>query len=88
MKEATMTRKVEDIPGYDDVAEKFVKDLPPRIRVLGLTPAQRLAGLSEEQRILTLSDATLRQFSDSYLTTFSAEVQDAIRRRIGRPATI
>jgi hypothetical protein len=86
MKEATMTQKMEDIPGYDDIFEKILEELPPRTRMVGLTPEQRLEGLSEEQRILALSDETLRQFPDSYLRTFSPEAQETLRRRIGRPA--
>ncbi len=94
MKEATMTQKIEDIPGYDDIFEKILEELPPQKRMLGLAPEQRLAGLapeqrlaglSEEQRLLALSDEMLRAFPDSYLRTFSVAAQDALRRRIGRP---
>ena len=35
---------------------------------------------------LALSDELLRQFPDTYLRTLPADVQDAVRRRIGRPA--
>ena len=87
MKEATMTQKIEDIPGYEDIFEKILEELPPRTRMVGLTPEQRLEGLSEEQRILALSDETLRQFPDSYLQTLSAEGQEAVRKRIGRPTS-
>ncbi len=104
IKETAMTTKIEDIPGYYEVAEKFLADLPPRTRVHGLTPEQRmeglapeqrvegltpeqrLAGLSDEERLLTLSDETLRQLPDTYLRTLSAQAQEALRRRIGRPA--
>jgi hypothetical protein len=77
MKETTMTQKIEDIPGYDDIFEKILDDLPPH---------KRLLGVPEERRLLALSDEMLRQFPDSYLRTFSAEAQEEIRRRIGRPA--
>jgi hypothetical protein len=77
VKEKAMTQKIEDIPGYDDIFEKIVQDLPPEKRLLGLTP---------EQQLLALSDELLRQFPESYLRTLSAETQETIRRRIGRPA--
>lgn len=95
MKETTMTQKIEDIPGYDDIYEKILEDLPPEKRMLGLAPEQRVAGLAPEQRlagltpeqqVLALSDEVLRQFPDSYLRTLSPEAQQAIQKRIGRPA--
>jgi hypothetical protein len=112
MKETTMGQKIEELPGYDDIFEKILEELPPEKRLLGLTPEQRLAGiapekrlsgltpeqrlagiapekrlsgLTPEQQILALSDDVLRQFPDSYLCTLPAEIQDALRRRIGRP---
>jgi hypothetical protein len=56
--------------------EKILDDLPPE---------KRLLGLSEEQKVLANSDETLRQLPDSYLRTFSTEVQEILRKRIGRP---
>lgn len=76
MKETKMTQKIENIPGYYDIFQKLLEDLPPE---------KRLGGLSPEQQVLALSDEVLRQFPDRYLRTLSAETQDAIRARIGRP---
>ncbi|WP_437728603.1 hypothetical protein [Sorangium sp. So ce861] len=51
-----------------------------------MTPEERLAGLPPAYQLLVLSDEVLRTFPDEYLRSLPAEVQDAIRRRIGRPS--
>ncbi|MGK4005039.1 hypothetical protein WMF31_20600 [Sorangium sp. So ce1036] len=66
--------------------EEVLSAYPPEQRVAGLAPEQRLAGLAPEQQLLAVSDAVLRGMPDEYLRTLPAEVQDAIRRRIGRPS--
>jgi hypothetical protein len=76
-RETTMTQKIEDMPGYDDIFQKIQEELPLRKRLVGLTP---------EQQVLALSDEVLREFPDTYLRTLSPETQEAIRNRIGRPA--
>jgi hypothetical protein len=63
-----------------------LEGLAPAERLEGLAPAERVEGLTPEQLILTLPDETLRSMSDDYLRTLSAEVQQAVRHRIGRPA--
>jgi hypothetical protein len=100
-KETKMAQKMEDMPGYDDIFEKILEEMPPEKRLLGLAPEQRLdifekileemplekrlLGLTPEQQVLALSDQVLRQFPDTYLRTLSSETQEMIRRRIGRP---
>jgi hypothetical protein len=54
-KGTTMTQRIEDMPGYDDIFEKILEELPPEKRLLGLTPEQRLAGLAPEQRLAGLA---------------------------------
>jgi hypothetical protein len=66
--------------------EQRLAGLPPEQRLAGLPPEQRLAGLPPEQQPLALSDEVLRRFPDEYLLSLPTEVQDAIRRRIGRPS--
>jgi hypothetical protein len=91
-----MKQNIKDMPGYDEVfhklleafsAEEILAAYPPEQRLAGLLPEQRLAGLPPEQQTLALSDEVLRRLPDSYLQTLSPEVQEAIRRRIGRPAS-
>ena len=71
-----MTQKTEDLPGYDDVFEKILEEMPLEKRLLGLTL---------EQKILANPDEVLRQLPDAYLRTLSPETQQALRKRIGRP---
>jgi hypothetical protein len=77
MKETKMTQRIEDMPGYKDIYEQILEDLPVEMRLIGIP---------EEERLLALSDETLRQLPDSYLRTFSETAQEAFRKRIGRPA--
>jgi len=74
--------------------EERLAGLSPKQRLAGLAPEQRLAGLAPEQvlsafppeqRLLSLPDDALRALSDDYLCTLPADVQDAVRKRIGRP---
>jgi hypothetical protein len=57
-------RRIQDMPGFDEMWEKFMVDLPFEQRIVGMSteevlshfsPEQRLAGLSPEQRLLGLS---------------------------------
>jgi len=64
-----------------------VEGLAPEERLAGLTPEQRLAGLAPEQQVLALSDGVLRGLPKEYLSSLSADVQEAIRRRLGTKAT-
>ena len=45
-----------------------------------------MKNLFKDQQVLALSDDVLRTLPDAYLRTLSAETQDVIRLRIGRPA--
>ncbi|KYG04538.1 hypothetical protein BE21_46255 [Sorangium cellulosum] len=90
-----MMQDVEEMEGYDEMLQKLLDSLPIERRLAGLTPEERLAGLAPEERLaglspahqlLALSDEALRGFPDEYLRSLPAEVQDAIRRRIGRPS--
>ncbi|WP_437338875.1 hypothetical protein [Sorangium sp. So ce394] len=91
--EGTM-QDVEELEGYDEMLQKLLDSLPVERRLVGLTPEERLAGLAPEERLaglspahqlLALSDEALRGFPDEHLRSLPAEVQDAIRKRIGRP---
>ncbi|KYF89699.1 hypothetical protein BE20_19895 [Sorangium cellulosum] len=91
--EGTM-QDVEELEGYDEMLQKLLDSLPVERRLAGLTPEERLAGLAPEERLaglspahqlLALSDEALRGFPDEHLRSLPAEVQDAIRKRIGRP---
>ena len=67
--------------------EERLAGLAPEERLAGLAPEQRLAGLAPEQQVLALSDEVLRGLPKEYLSTLPADVQEAIRRRIGTKAT-
>lgn len=66
--------------------QQLLDSLPIERRLAGLTLEERLAGLPPAYQLLALSDEVLRGFPDEYLRSLPAEVQDAIRRRIGRPS--
>jgi hypothetical protein len=92
--EDTTMQDVEQLEGYEEMVRKFASRLTPAQRLAGLTPEQRLADLSPEQRLADLSpeqrllampDDALRALSDDYLRSLPPEVQDALRKRIGRP---
>jgi hypothetical protein len=74
--EDTTMQDMEKREGYDEMVKKFVGRL---------TLEQRLAGLTLEQVLGTLTDDALRALSDDYLRTLPPDVQEAIRKRIGRP---
>ncbi|WP_438020611.1 hypothetical protein WMF18_16705 [Sorangium sp. So ce315] len=76
---------VKELEGYDEMLQKLLDSLPAERRLAGLAPEERLAGLPPTRQLLALSDDVLRGFADEYLRSLPAEVQDAIRRRIGRP---
>ena len=63
-----------------------VAGLAPQDRVAGLSPEARLADLAPEQQVLALSDVVLRGLPQEYLGSLPADVQEAIRRRIGTKA--
>jgi hypothetical protein len=80
---------------YRESVQRWLSSLTPaeraegltlRERLEGLSPQERLEGLPESDLVLMLSDEGLRSMSDEYLRTLPPEAQEAIRRRIGRPA--
>ena len=84
--EDTNMQNVEEMEGYEEMVRKFASGLTPEQRFAGLTPEQRLAGLAPEQLLLAMPDDHLRALPDGYLRSLPADVQDAIRKRIGRPS--
>jgi hypothetical protein len=72
----------------EDVIPRFT----PEQRLAGLAPEERLAGLAPEQvaqalgdqAFLALPDHALRLMPDEAFSGLSADVREAIRRRIGR----
>jgi len=77
---------VKMMEGYEEMRRKFVSSLTPEERLAGLAPEQRLAGLTPEQQLLAMANDVLRVLPDDYLRSLPADVQDAIRTRIGRPS--
>ncbi|WP_438025783.1 hypothetical protein [Sorangium sp. So ce233] len=64
MMEASVKQDIKDIPGFDEMFEKFLDSVPlekflarytPEQRLAGLAPEQRLAGLAPEQRLAGLA---------------------------------
>lgn len=78
-------QNVKDMEGYDEMMQKFIDSLPVELRLAGLAPEERLVDLPPERQVLALSDEVLRTLPDEYLRTLPADVQAAIRTRIGRP---
>lgn len=87
-----MTVEGDEQKDYDEVIQKFLDQLSPEQRMMGLSPEQRTAGLSLEQRLATLApeqiifllpEDVLRGFSGDVLASLPAPVRDAIRKRTG-----
>jgi hypothetical protein len=77
---------------YDEARLAFLKSIPVKDRLAGLTPEQRLDGLPPEQigralapgdLVLALSDEALRALSNDYIQTLPADVQRKVRARRG-----
>jgi hypothetical protein len=79
-------RDVKKPEGYEEMVLEFVRSLTPEQLLAGLSLEQLLAGLSPEQRLLGLTDDALRALSEDYVRSLPADVQDAIRKRIGGPS--
>jgi hypothetical protein len=78
---------MQDMPGTDEIIQQMLDSLPVEQRLAGLAPEQRLAGLTPEQQVLALSDDVLRGLPSGYLSSLPADIQEAIRRRIGAKTT-
>jgi len=76
-----------DMPGTDEIIQQMLDSRPPEQRLAGLAPEQRLAGLAPEEQVLALSDEVLRGLPEAYVSSLQANIQQAIRRRIGPKAT-
>ena len=64
--------------------EERLHGLPPEERLRGLPPEERLRGLSHEQVALAMPDEILRILPEDYIQSLPAQVQRAIRERLGR----
>ena len=84
--EGTTMQDMKEMEGYEEMVQKFASGLTLEQRLAGLAPEQRLAGLAPEQLLLAMPDDLLRALSDEYLRSLRIDVQDAIRKRIGRPS--
>jgi hypothetical protein len=88
-------KNLAELEDYHAVVQRWLRDLTPaerleglapRERLEGLGPRERLEGLGREDLLLALPDDILRGMSDDFLRTLPTAAQEAIRRRIGRPA--
>ncbi len=84
-----------EIEERHEVVQRWLSSLTPaerleglglRERLEGLGPRERLEALPDEVLVLALSDRALQSMSDEFFRTLPVDVQEAIRRRIGRPA--
>lgn len=66
---------LQDLEGYDDVLRKFIENMPPEVR---------LAGLTDEQALLALPDSVLRTLPEDYIARQPEPVRSAIRQRLAR----
>jgi hypothetical protein len=92
MRETKMKQpKVEDVPGWDEIMQKYLSKLSIQERFAGiapeemlaeLAPEQRLAGLAPEQLIPALPVDVLRLLPEQYLRSFPVEVQEQIQKRL------
>ena len=74
-KETMVKQKIKDIPGYDEMREKLFD---------WLSPEERLAGLTPEQVVPALPLEILRVLPDDYLRSLPPDIEQAVRRRMGR----
>ena len=58
--------------------------LAPEELLEGLAPEERLVGLAPEEQILALSAEVLRGFSEEYVRSLPAHVQQTIRERLAK----
>ena len=65
-------------------AEQVLSHYAPEQRLAGLPAEQRLADLDRDHQALALPIEVLRQLTEQYLGSLSAEVQAEIRRRLQR----
>ncbi|MCK6586240.1 MAG: hypothetical protein L6Q76_01515 [Polyangiaceae bacterium] len=65
--------------------EQVLSTFSPEQVLSTFSPEQVLSTFSPEQRLLSLPDDALRALSDDYLRSLPADVQETIRKRIGRP---
>lgn len=74
--------EMEKLEGYDELVKQALAQMPPRLRLEGMTPEQVREGLPPEELLLALSDDVLRQLPDSLIDKQPQAVRDEIRRRI------
>ncbi len=64
--------------------DEILRRIPPEERLHGLPPEERLRGLTHEQMVLAMPDEILRILPDDFIQSLPAQVQHAIRERLGR----
>jgi hypothetical protein len=70
--------------GYGELIQKLLGRLSAEERLRGIPVEERLRGLSREQVVLAMPDEILRVLSDDYIQSLPAQLQHAIRERLGR----
>jgi len=63
--------------------EERLRGIPLEERLRGIPLEERLRGISREQVVLAMPDEILRVLSDDYIQSLPAQVQHAIRERLG-----
>ena len=86
-------KAIKDLEGYREMRRRILDAFAPEERVDGLSPQERLAGLAPEERlaglapqelVLSLPDEVVRSLSDDFLATLPPDIQERLRRRVGR----
>jgi hypothetical protein len=82
---------IENVPGWDEIMQRYLSKLSveerlagiaPEERLAGIAPEERLAGLAPEQAILALPVELLRMLREDDVRSLPADVQEKIRKRL------
>jgi hypothetical protein len=69
---------------YEEVFTEIIEQIPPELRVRGLTPEQRVVGLTPEQRVVGLTPEQLAELlmSDRVLDALPPEAREQIEKKL------
>jgi hypothetical protein len=83
MREAKMKQPdIEEVPGWNEMMQKYLDKLPVEERLAGLDPEEVLGAFATEQLLVALPPNVLRLLPEEYLRSLPDAVQAQIRTRL------
>jgi hypothetical protein len=73
---------IDEVPGWDEIVQKYLSKLPLEERLAGLAPEERLAGLTPEQVLPLMPLEVLRGLSEDYLRSLPEDIRAQIEKRL------